>query len=209
MASRSAASLESLLQGSAPLWRGRQRARVRARSTGFESLDQQLPGGGWPLGALTEILPACEGLGELSLVLPALRSLSEEGRPVVLVRPPHVPYAPALARAGLLLKLVLWVEAPRDEEGRWAAEQLLREGAAVLVWSGTREDRSLRRLQLAAESGGALAFLFRSQHALADPSPAALRLALYPHERGVCANLVKVRGGHTAQLTLRLSGPFA
>lgn len=208
MASPSPAQIESLLQGTRGVWRGGWLARVAARATGFDLLDRQLPGGGWPVGALTEIVPACEGLGELSLTLPALRALCAEGRIVALVNPPHIPYAPALVRAGLPLQSVLWIEAARDEEARWAAEQLLRDGAAaVLLWSTGRDDRSLRRLQLAAEAGGACGFLYRCPTVLKDPSPAALRLALYPHESGVRTDLVKVRGGHSAQVVLALTWP--
>ena len=207
MPDRSPASLESLLS-SAPVWRGRQLACGRARSTGFEILDQHLPGGGWPVGALTEILPACAGLGEVSLILPVLRALSQEGRAVVLISPPVHSLPPALRRAGLELHKVLWIEAQRDDETRWAAEQLLRQGATVLLWSQSPDDRSLRRLQLAAQTGSALAFAFRPQQMLANPSPAALRLALHPHETGVRVQLVKVRGGHAAQFTVPL-GPAA
>jgi len=45
-------------------------------SSGFPELDAGLPGGGWPAGALTEILPAHEGIGELRLLGPALAGLS-------------------------------------------------------------------------------------------------------------------------------------
>ncbi len=190
-------------------------ARVPARATGFAALDACLPGGGWPVGALTEIVPACDGLGELSLVLPALRSLCEAGRAVALVNPPYTPYAPALAKAGLSLDSLLWVHAVRDEEGRWAAEQLLREGAAaVLLWSSAREERALRRLQLAAEAGRACAFLYRRRpegrpQGRIEPSPAALRVALYPAEGGLRVELVKIRGAPASQVALPLGGSFA
>jgi hypothetical protein len=35
----------------------------RRVATGFQALDERLPGGGWPIGALIEILPACKGNG--------------------------------------------------------------------------------------------------------------------------------------------------
>ena len=57
----------------------------------------------------------------------------------------------------------------------------------MLLWSATEDERSLRRLQLAAETGSAFAFLFRPPSSLRRPSPAALRLALYPVEDGTCA----------------------
>ena len=40
--------------------------------TGFATLDAELPGGGWPAGALIELLADRPGIGELSLLLPLL-----------------------------------------------------------------------------------------------------------------------------------------
>ena len=202
--------LAGLLQRSPLIWRGGETSRPKTRPTGFPPLDERLPGEGWPVGALIEIAPSCEGLGELSLALPLLHGLCREGRPVVLVSPPHIPYAPALVRAGLPLNSIVWVDAREDEDARWSAEQVLRGGhaGAVLLWSRTEDERSLRRLQLAAETGGAIAFMFRPPSTLHRPSPAALRVALYPAENGTCAELVKVRGGHASKVTLSLLPAF-
>jgi hypothetical protein len=201
-----AESLQALLQNSAHLWRGGETARIDARSSGYAALDARLPGGGWPIGTLIEIAPESDGCGELRLTLPALKSWCQDGRNVAFVRPPHIPYAPALARYGLTLSSLLWVVADRDEDGRWAAEQLLREGAAaVLLWSTVQEDRALRRLQLAAESGKACAFLYRPPSMLTHASPAALRIALSAADDGMSLNLVKVRGGHPGRLVLPLN----
>jgi len=78
---------------------------------------------------------------------------------------------------------------------------------AVLLWSAIREDRALRRLQLAAEAGRACAFLYRSPSMLSNPSPAALRIALSAAGEDVRADIVKVRGGHSQALTLPLRPP--
>jgi hypothetical protein len=180
-------------------------ARVEARSTGHELLDARLPGGGWPVGALIEITPACEGLGELRLTLPALKAWCQEGHNVAFVQPPHTPYAPALARFGLSLSSLLWVAAGRDEDARWAAEQLLREGAAaVLLWSAAQEDRALRRLQLAAEAGKSCVFLYRPPAMPNHASPAAVRIGLSAADDGVCVDIVKARGGHAGRLIVPL-----
>src|SRR3989475_9749650 len=84
------------------IWRGDSlsRAGTPTISCGFPGLDAELPGRGWPAGALTEILPAHEGIGELRLLGPALAGLSKRGLRLVWVAPPHPPYAPALAAAG-------------------------------------------------------------------------------------------------------------
>jgi hypothetical protein len=184
--------------GSSHLWLGRQLATSAAQSTGFSALDNVLPGRGWPIGALTELIPAVEGIGELRLLLPALRSLSrEQGRPIVFIRPPHLPYPPALARAGLPLASIIRIETQDDEDARWAAEQTLREGVAgaVLLWSNASADLPLRRLQLAAQEGQALAFLYRSPRCLNNASPAAVRLTLHPAPGAIRIKVIKARGG--------------
>jgi len=192
----SAAALAREL-GRSDIWPGRQLAAAPAVATGWPALDQALPGRGWPQGALTELLPATEGIGELSLLLPALRSLASHDRPIVFVRPSHVPYAPALARAGLPLRRITWIAAGDDAEARWAAEQVLRENAAgaVLLWSGVLGDTPLRRLQLAAQEGQSLAFLYRPPHCLRQASPAAVRLVLRPAPGALRIEVLKARGG--------------
>ncbi len=73
------AALEDLLQ-QARIWRGTAPGWAAPTvPTGFANLDAELPGGGWPSGALTEILGSCEGIGELGLLLPALARLTSAG----------------------------------------------------------------------------------------------------------------------------------
>src|SRR3954464_9934120 len=95
-----------------PVWRGSALVHAPAAiATGFAALDAELPGGGWPGGALIELLPAAPGIGELGLVLPALARLTAAGKHAVCLAPPHLPYAPALAAAGLDLTRLLVVRA--------------------------------------------------------------------------------------------------
>jgi protein ImuA len=149
------------------------------------------------MGALTEILPAREGIGELRLVMPALARLSREGRWLVWIAPPHIPYAPALAACGVELSRVLLVYPRFEREQFWAAEQSLRSAAcgACLFWSQSAHERGLRRLQLAAEAGRSWALLFRIEQAAAHASPAALRLRLSPAAGGIAVSILKRRGG--------------
>ena len=94
--------------------------------------------------------------------------------------------------AGVAFERVHLVAAdPR--QALWATEQCLRAGclSAVLCWPQKVDDRALRRLQVAAESGQALVFAFRDARAAAQPSPAALRLQLAPGQLQV----LKCRGG--------------
>ena len=170
-------------------------------ASGFPALDAELPGGGWPRGALTELLVEHEGIGELGLLLPTLASLTGAGRSVVLVAPPHCAHAPAWAAAGIRLEALRLVFPRRPRDALWAGVEALRCGgvAATLLWldQGFRNGlpaNSLRRLQVAAGEGGGAAFCFRpSQFALAA-SPAPLRLQLQAAGRQLRVTLLKRRG---------------
>jgi len=178
---------------------------VRAVPTGLAELDAQLPGGGWPCGALSEILFAYDGLGELALLLPALAELTRKAQRVVFVAPPYIPYAPALAAHGLDLRYVVQIDAHAGD-GAWSAEQCLRSGScgAVLSWMQQADYTQLRRLQLAAESGDALAFLFRPARAATKASPAALRLQLHADAGPSEIEIIKCRGNLDAARSTRL-----
>jgi protein ImuA len=179
--------------------------------SGFDALDALLPGGGWPVGALTELMPAAVGIGELQLLLPALRQLARAGRHIVWIAPPYPPYAPALAQHGIPLEQ-LWIVRTRDgRETLWAAEQALRcpSFGAVLAWPAQAGDKSIRRLQLAAEAGGNLAVLYRPAAAAAQPSPAALRLLLAAAENGITVQFHKLRGALGAHARVHCALPGA
>ncbi len=182
------------------LWLGGGAENARGAAvlpSGLAALDALLPGGGFPLGAVTEILLPQEGIGELRLLVPALAAQSRQGRWIAWIDPPHVPYAPALAAMGVRLSRVLLVAAGTDRDRMWAAGQCLQSGAcgAVLAWPGECGDRELRRLQLAAGKGGGLGVLFRPDRAAARPSHAALRLRLARSPRGAVVEILKGRGG--------------
>ncbi|MDH0663078.1 translesion DNA synthesis-associated protein ImuA [Pseudomonas sp. GD03858] len=188
-------ALERLLD-QRQVWRGRQ---VQARPSGLQpsghaALDACLPDGGWPVAALSELLLASPGCGELQLLWPTLARLTGAGERVVLVAPPFVPYAPAWQAAGVDLRWLVQVDADA-QDALWATEQCLRSGscAAVLCWPQRADDRALRRLQVAAETGAALAFACRPQQAALNPSPAALRIAL--DSRPAQWRVLKCRGG--------------
>ena len=162
------------------IWRGGDCAPEPTALPGLP--DAGLPGGGWPTGALTEIVLEREGIGEIRLALPALARLQAQGRDVVWIAPPHVPYAPALATAGLDLARLLVVHCKNSPDQLWAYEQALRapECGAAFAWLGAHDDRVMRRLAVAAREGRTWGVLWRrpGQHAIA--SAASLRLALAP-----------------------------
>ena len=175
--------------------------------TGFAALDAELPGGGWPAGALIELLADRPGVGELSLLLPLLGA-TPSARWIVCIAPPLLPYAPALASAGVPLSRLLVVRPERREDLLWAARQALLSGscACVLAWPQRIDNAALRRLQLAAEESATPLFLFRHASVAAQPSPAVLRIALAPHPEGLQLRILKRRGPlSTAALVLALS----
>jgi protein ImuA len=164
--------------------------------TGHAPLDAELPGGGWPVGALCEILQSHSAQSEWRLLLPALvaaqqgdkrmvvpgqRGLpSDTAATVVLIGPPHVPFGPALAAQGLVVQRLVWVKAQTPAERLWAAEQALRceAVAAVLAWLPQVQAASLRRLHMAAQAHHKLLFVMRPAQAQRESSPAPLRLML-------------------------------
>ena len=200
--------LAQLLRDSSQLWTGLEIAPVRARPTGFAALNRLLPGHGWPLNAVIELLPTIEGIGEMQLLLPVLKRIASESQDIVLIRPPHIPYPPAFDHLGLPLNRLIWIEANSDQDAHWAAEQTLREGiaGAVLLWSDVSRDIVLRRLQVAARDGNGLTFLYRSPSASIAASPAAVRMRLHPQPDGIGIDILKAQGGRTQTLTLPLSG---
>lgn len=182
------------------VWRGR-RAAVAGTSRGLPSrvpaLDTALPEGGFPQAALTEVHSAVAGIGEFSLLLPALAACATRGL-VVLIAPPYIPYAPALTAASLDLTKLLVVRASSARECCWAMEQALRSGCcgAVVAWLDQQRVSfaALRRLQLAAEAGNSVGVAFRAWGDRSGASPAALKLALSPGATGLRITVLKCRG---------------
>jgi hypothetical protein len=176
----------------------------RGDTSGWPELDAVLPWGDWPHGALTELYVARYGIGEIRLLLPALVRIAREGDPQVWIAPPMLPYAPALAAAGLVLDRLLIVQPRGPVDTAWSIETCLRtEGCgAVLAWPPVLSMLQLRRLQLAAASSGARAFLFRCAGARRQPSPAALRIGVTPLTDGLELELFKVRGGRTDKVRI-------
>jgi hypothetical protein len=208
------------------IWRGTSVARTETLSTGFSALDERLPGRGWPRSGLIEILVSRFGVGELTLLLPALAALTRlpMARWCVWVAPPLEPFAPSLAAQGVVLERVLVVRSA--DEAPWAFEQSLGSGACdiVMAWSPALcssaapdhlcpsveatervkkpRAKEIRRLQLAAERGRTLGVLFRPLQAARQSSHAVVRMAIEPATRGIRLTVLKSRGGVRGSLEL-------
>jgi len=186
-------------------WQDYQCAAV---ATTYPELDTVLAGGGWPVGSLTELLCDQPGIGELTLLLPALAHLSQQPRWQAWVAPPFIPYGPALEAQGVRIDRLLRINAVQGKARLWAMEQALRSGSCsvVLGWLGRVNTADLRRLQLAAKVGDCCGFLFRPLPAQQQHSPVPLRLVLKPHRRGLQLHILKRRGGWPVDITLPLPG---
>ncbi len=199
-------------------WRGDALSTSPLPSTpsGFRALDEQLPGGGWPSRCLTELLLAHPGVGEIRFLASTLSSLTQAGREIVLLAPPHIPDPTGWEQLGIDMRRVLIVRTPRPADRLWALQESLKSSAfgALVAW--LPEDKALarhdalRRLQAVAASANGLTFLMRPLEAQYHASPAPLRLALAvgepeEHRRTLSVRLLKRRGPVLARpLTLLL-----
>jgi hypothetical protein len=219
---RAATTLVPALQASGietipKLWRGNEWMQADPRfdgmSTGFAALDRELPGQGWPHGQLVELLIDRPGIGELGLLLPALATVARSGATCVWVLPSQaqdqpaqqvmqtLPYAPALADAGIDLARNIFVKPLTARESGWALEQSLRAAhlGALVGWlpestSTDADFRFLRRLHLLAQRHRAVVFVLRAARHASAPSPAALRLQLQHQDDRLQVTVLKRRG---------------
>lgn len=180
------------------VWRGGELERVAHAvvATGHAALDRELPGGGWPTGTLSEVLHDGVGIGEISFLAGAIVRACEGERLAAWINPPYLPYAPSIAQMGIPLERCMVVRPAQRDDALWAAEQAMRSGAcgAVLFWIAQEDYAWLRRLQMAAEAGRAMAVLFRSTAAERLSTPAHLRVALAREHGKLRVRIPKRRG---------------
>ncbi len=205
------------------LWRGSSLSASTAPTlpSGFAALDAELPGGGWPLQAVTELLTPQFGVLEWRLLAPALQrwwsaqalpattgrsrhTAAPALRSLLLINPPHAPHLPGLQALGLPPSALIWVNAATPAEALWAAEQAIKSRVAMLAWLPEARPEQLRRLQVSALSSDAPAFLVRPERVGQQSSAAPLRLAVKPGEGwALNIHLLKRRGpAHEGWLTL-------
>jgi len=164
------------------VWRGTDLAREAATvATGHAGLDAQLPGGGWPVGRLIEVMHRTPVQHVWRLVLPGLRErMTTNHGPVVLVGAPLHPFGPSLKDQGLSTERLLSIHTETAALRLWATEQALRcaHVSAVLAWIPVVRNEELRRLHLAAQRHGCLLFVFRPDKNRKEASPAVIRLSV-------------------------------
>lgn len=143
---------------------GQRRHRAGVLPFGLDILDEALPEGGLALGVLHEVTSGMQGVAhEAAAMLFAAGILARLEGPVLwALRVPDL-FAPGLANVGLHPDRVIFAEAGDDRTVLLAMEEGLRHGGLAAV-VGEVDRLSLtasRRLQLAAESSGALALVLR------------------------------------------------
>lgn len=200
-------ALDRLLRAQPRLRRGADfttgRTGVAGLASGHPRLDALLPWQGWPEKGLIEIIQQHPGMGELQLLMPLLRHFSRQEKPIMLITPPHTLYAPALLQADIDPRHILLIR-PQDQcqQALWSAEKALqsRECALVMLWQNWLSSRVVRRLQLAASTGGTLGFLFHRRPVVNSPATLQIRVesAVSDPEgsRALAMDVLRARGSH-------------
>ncbi|MCP4010664.1 MAG: translesion DNA synthesis-associated protein ImuA [Proteobacteria bacterium] len=193
--------LDVLLKQQPLLWKASeqhvdyQSAGASGLDTGFKALNKLLTTGGWPRSSLIEIQVDEWGQGELQVLLPMMAALSRQKQQLAWIAPPYTPYAPALHAAGVDLDYLLIIEQSEPADIAWAAEKCLQHAAAALVifCLPLADARHIRRLQIAADTGGTIGVLLHCGPVRQTPVP--LRLKTRYVDQGLCVEILKSRFG--------------
>ena len=191
--------LQDLIINNPHVWLGEEITELKSGGipTGYPALDAILPEGGWPRNAMMEMLTSQWGFGELQLLLPLMRSITSQKRWVLLVAPPYIPYAPALANAGIDINYLINIDPDTScKDAMWSVEKALQSESCglVMAWLDSLPNAVVRRLQLAASEGETSGVLFR--HRETKNSPASLQLRLKHTNQGLHAHVIKARGAN-------------
>ena len=164
----------------AAVWRGNHLGHTRLPSTptGWDALDAELPGKGWPSQSLIEILQPQASQLEWRLTAAALQQQSKLGKTIIALGAPQPPHASGLAQQGIAPEQLVRIQANSPHDRLWAAEQIIRANCAgaVLAWLPQAHPDQIRRLQISAQQFQGLVFIFRPDSCLRQASAAPLRL---------------------------------
>lgn len=151
-------------------------------STGCPALDAILPQRGWRRGTVVEWLSPGSGSGASFLALLAARHALRDGGALVICDQAGIFYPLVLQGLGIDMAQVILVRPKDAADQRWALDQALRSPAVALAWArlDRLDDKTSRRFQLAAESGGALGMLVRPDSVRGKPTWAEVQLAVQP-----------------------------
>lgn len=168
---------DSLIRAVRAIEAGETLSRARHLATGFGAVDAALPGGGLAHGAVHELC----GAGTHTL---ALHLVARTAGPVLWcadARGPGVLYGPGVMQRGVDPARLTVAVCRQADDLLWAMEEGLKSGAVAVVVAELSRPVALgpsRRLQLAAEAGGALGLVLCPGEAAGAPagriSPSAL-----------------------------------
>lgn len=175
-------------------------------STGFEALDKELPGGGWPCHSLTEVLQPQPSIAEWRLLGPAMRAVVANGQDIVVVGPAQRPHLAGLQYVGIDQKHLVWIRADSPSERLWVTEQLVKANACgmLVAWLPQARQEQIRRLQVCAQACDGPVILCRPASAEHEASAAPLRIQLtYGVDWELRVHVLKRRGAtHEGLLSL-------
>ena len=165
-------------------------------TSGIDGLDELLPEGGWPKSGLVEVIAPDEYTDVMSLLMPALVRLSQQGRWIAMVTPPCQARTRLFADTDLNPVRVLQVNPHPGRSALWTAESMLQSGncGVVLAWPNCNTELMDKRLQKAAASGKALCILIRYEGLSTPPSGVDVRVKLVIDEDGGAVYLVDNQG---------------
>src|SRR5690606_28854773 len=112
-------------------------------------LDNLLPGGGWPVSGLVEIVSRHKAPGELQWLMPLLRLRSHQQQSMLWITPPYTLHGPALANSGINIRNSFVIPSQtRCNNALWSIEKALQstECGMVLAWQNWLSARVVRRL---------------------------------------------------------------
>jgi protein ImuA len=179
-------------------------------STGFDPLDLEFPGGGWPCHALSEVLQPQPSLVEWRLLGPAMRQVVASGRDVVVVGPAQRPHLAGLQHVGVDERHLVWIRADSPSERLWVTEQLVKANACgmLVAWLPQARQEQIRRLQVCAQACDGPVILCRPAAAEHEASAAPLRVQVsYGVDWELHVHVLKRRGAVHEGLILLPSVP--
>ncbi|MDU0354364.1 translesion DNA synthesis-associated protein ImuA [Paraglaciecola aquimarina] len=191
------------------LWRGNTSPQVchSRQQTGFKELDDALQGG-FPEHGVIELRSPI-GIGELRLILPSILARHQQ-KPAdisAFIAPPIAINSEMLAELGFALEQIIVVQPKAPALALWSAEQSLKSGGchSVVLWCNNLTICQVKRLQLAAEKGGALLFIIRARSQHYIPLPVTLALTLSHADAGIQVQISKRKGAWPSQaLTINM-----
>lgn len=174
------------------------------RSTGLPQLDAILPYGGWPKGAVVEVIVPDTFCDSIRFLLPTLEQLGAEGRWLGLQA---LSYSQSLAISSnhdIDQSRIMQVNQHPGRSGLWTLEQMLRSGtfSAVVAWPECSTDLMVKRLQKAAMIGKSMAFLFSTAGATQPYSRNDLRIRIDLCDEVMTAVMVDYEGEQISETAI-------